>query len=199
MEVVKERPSYVRFERRPVEDRKASIERGHYTTRDEDFAIVTPHGSTDEIPRVVSEWFRYLDQQVTENRVPFEWADMYRLAYEKWKRGEEVPLEGTPIKEWSVLSPSQRQNLIACNVLTVEDLAALNESGLARVGMESHTLRMKAQKWLEASNGPGKLAERMTSMELQLGQLLEQNKAQSELISRLRAENESLKKTPAEA
>ena len=189
MEVAKARPSYVRFEKRAVEDRQASLANGYYTTRDEVFAVVTPHGSTDEIPRVATEWLSYLDRQAEEGRIPHEWVAMYRAAYDKYMKGEEIPLNGAPIKGWTVASPAQQQNLIAANILTVEDLAAINESGLARVGMEAHSLKQKAIAWLEAANGPGKAAQRLSALETQVAQLIEQNAAQQEVIRKLRAES----------
>ena len=42
-----ERPAYVRFERRPMEDKAASIREGRYVAKDVDFALVTPPYSND--------------------------------------------------------------------------------------------------------------------------------------------------------
>lgn len=198
-EVQKDRPSYVRFEKRPIEDREESIKNGYYTTKDVVYAIITPHGSTDEIPRQAEEWIASMRQQQQENRIPEEWVDRYENAYQKYLKGEETPLEGTPIKDWPPLSPSQRQNLIAINVLTVEDLAQLNESGIARIGLGGQSLKLKAQNWLAAANDVGKLAERITAMEVSQKQLREQNESQAKLISELRARNEALEKASVPA
>jgi hypothetical protein len=127
--------SYVRFERRPIEDRNASLRNGHFTTVDVDYAVITPPGSKDQIPREVKSWFAYLDQQTLEERIPVEWVDKYKLAYEKWKKGEEIPLDGVAIKGWGLLSPAQQVNLIALGIQTVEQLADLNEEMKGRIGL----------------------------------------------------------------
>lgn len=68
--VAEARPPYVMFETRAVEDRAASLEKGHYVTRDVDYAIITPMGSKDRTERVIKEWFDQLQQQVAEGRFP---------------------------------------------------------------------------------------------------------------------------------
>lgn len=193
----KDRPSYVRFEKRAVEDREASIKNGHYSTKDVDFVVITPFGSADEIPREAQEWLAYQRQQVSEGRLPDEWYERYKAAYNRWKKNEEEPEEGTPIKDWPPLSPAERQNLLAMNIRTVEDLATINESGIARIGMGGHALKQKAARWLEAANDTGKLAERITAIEISNKRLEDQNAAQAKLIQELKARNEALEKASA--
>jgi polyhydroxyalkanoate synthesis regulator phasin len=67
-----------------------------------------------------------------------------------------MPLNGEPIKGWGVISPAQQANLIAINILTVEDLAAVNDEGCRRIGMGAAELRDKAKAWLSqmADKGP---------------------------------------------
>lgn len=154
-----QRPSYVVFERRAIEDRAASMANGRYMTKDEDFAVITPIGSKDRIPRLVKEWFINLDQQVQEDRLPAAWRDQYKAAYAAWKRGEEVPLSGTPIKGWAVLSPSQQQNILGADIRTVEDLAQANDEAMKRIGMGALELKEKAQAWLKSAGSAGVVAQ----------------------------------------
>jgi hypothetical protein len=67
-----------------------------------------------------------------------------------------MPLDGEAIKGWGVISPAQQANLIAINIRTVEDLAAVNDEGLKRIGMGAGELRDKAKAWLSqlADKGP---------------------------------------------
>ena len=77
---------------------------------------------------------------------------------------------GTSVKEWPVLSPAQAQNFIACHILTIEDVAAMTEEAMARVGMGSRELKEKAREWL---SGRDEKAARITALESQLAEALE--------------------------
>jgi hypothetical protein len=153
----KERPAYVRFERRPVEDRASTERTGRYMAKDEDYALITPPYSRDVVVHKAEKWFVKLQRDVAAGRMPREWADRYRDQYERWKKGEEMPLHGTPIKGWAVISPAQQANLVTMHILTVEDLAAVNDEGVRRIGMGGSALREKAKAWLSQAEDKGPL------------------------------------------
>lgn len=153
-----ERPPLVRFERRGVEDRNESIKQSRYIEKDIDMALVTPAGSRDVMVHTVEEWMKGIRRSVRESRMPQSWLDRYEDQYRRWKEGEELPVDGTPIKGWGIISPAQQKNLIGINVLTVEDLAKLNDEGLRRVGMGAIELKNKAVAWLRTLDDKGGLA-----------------------------------------
>lgn len=165
IEMQENRPPLVRFERRAKEDRAASLEKGHYATKDVDFALITPPYSKDCIEQEVDDWMRIMNEQVQQDRMPANWRDKYVEAYNAWKRGEEVPLDGTAIKSWPVISPAQRQNLIAMGVATVEDLAQINDEGMRRYGMGGLDLKQKAQAWLAASKDVGQVTQQIAALQ----------------------------------
>lgn len=208
-EIMKDRPAYVRFEKRPVEDRDASLKAGHYVAKDVIYALITPPGSKDIIIREVETkkdsfgkitelgWLDQLDQHAAEGRIPQAWVDSYRGAFEKYKKGEEVPVNGTPIKGWPPLSPAQQQNFIAMNILTVEDLANLNQEGMGRFGMGIVEFKRKAATWLEAANSIGGVVARLTAIETEFADLKTQNERQRGVIESQKKEIDNLKKVPA--
>lgn len=166
---LQDRPPFVSFEVRAEEDRQASIEAGHYVTKDFDYALVTPAGSKDRVEQKVVEWFAKLRTQVREERFPAAWLENYESAYKAWKSGQEIPLDGTAIKNWPILSPSQVRTLLELNVRTVEDLAAANEELVVRLGMGGRSLRDKAREWAKAKGGDaGKQAEEIVALRLKL-------------------------------
>src|SRR5258708_3157320 len=197
MEAMKERPAYVRFEKRPIEDRDASIQKGHWVGQDIVYALVTPPGTKDVVVVDAAEWIKRLERDELEGRIPSQFVDAYKRSFEKYKKGEEIPLEGTPIKGWPPLSPAQQMNCIAMNILTVEDLANLNSEGMARFGMGVVELKRKASNWLEAASSTGALSARMTALEMKQTDLETQNANQRTLIERLQKENADLKRVPA--
>lgn len=182
MQATTDRPAYVSFEKRPVEDRDASIAQGKYVCVDVDYAIVTPQGSKDKIERVVSEWFPNLRTQVNEGRFPGEWLRAYEGIYGDWQKGQAIPETGTPIRTWPVLSPSQVKCIVEANILTVEDLANANESAINSIGMGGRSLVQRAKDYLLAANDTGKLAEKTSALEAENLTLKSQLSAQADQL-----------------
>lgn len=194
IEIREQRPSYVVFERKGQEDRAASLAQGRYMEKSVDYVIITPQGSKDRIPREVQSWFQHLEQQAREERIPKEWPAQYRAAYEAWKKGEEIPLNGTPIKGWPVLAPALQANVISANILTVEDLAQINDEGAKRIGMGAIELRDKAIAWLKAASDVGVVTQQSAALQGRIRQLEANAEVLNGQIRDLKAENESLVK-----
>jgi hypothetical protein len=140
---------YVRFERMAVEDPAATLKAGSYVARDIDYVKITPPYSKDIFTTKVTSWKDQLKTDAANGRIPSEWVQKYHSAYEAWLVGQELPLEGTPIKGWGVCSPAQQETLIRMHVLTVEQLADITHEGLVRVGMGGNDLKNKATAWLK--------------------------------------------------
>lgn len=189
MEKLKDRPAYVRFDRKPVEDRAASIKAGNTQMRDVDYVSITAVGTKDEVVREVAPWLAHIKQQVTEGRLPPEHEEYYRKAYERWKAGEEVPLQGTPIKHWPVISPAQMANCLAANVRTVEDLAQASGEAITRIGMGAVELKQKAEAWLKASASVGTVVQLNSALQVENARLKTEvaalEKKNEELANRL--------------
>jgi hypothetical protein len=160
-----DRPAYVRFERIAVEDVQATLQAGHYVAKDIDMALITPPYSKDVMKYKVKAWFDILDQDVRNNRIPQEWLDNYKKAYDAFKNGQEIPVVGTAIRGWGIISPAQQETLIKMSVLTVEDLAAMNDEGIKRIGMGGIDLKNKAKAWLLQLKDNGALAIQMADLQ----------------------------------
>jgi len=161
----KDRPAYVRFQRRAVQNHQASLAAGKYVGNNVDYALITPPYSKDVVELKVETWFKNMIEDVRNDRLPQSWADQYREMYDKWKVGEEMPLRGTAIRGWGVLSPAQQETLISMNVLTVEDLAGINDEGCRRIGMGAMDLKNKAVAWLAQLNDLGPLTFKVAALE----------------------------------
>lgn len=178
--IAAERPPYVVFQQVPMEDRDASIAAGCKVFVDVDFAYITPMGSKDRIERKVADWFAHLEAEVDGGRFKGDWLQQYKQAYAAWKDGLEIPLNGVPVRTWSVVSPAQVKSLLELGVRTVEDLAQANEETIRRLGMGGRDLKNKAVTWLASAKDLGSVTERCVA-------LTEENKALRESLDKLTA------------
>lgn len=195
---------FVRFEVRQVEDRAASIANGRYSTKDVDFILLVPAGSggKEEIEAVYSEW---LEQRKVDSgrheirtgdhatpmfaaRFPDTWLEKIENGYKAWKEGQEIPIEGTSILNWAVLSPSQRNRLQQMSILTVEALAEAPDSAVEMFGMGGMTLRQRARDFL-ALNGTdaAKTAAELEQLRVQNSSLQAQLKSIMEQLPQLKS------------
>ena len=155
------RPPYVTFEERSIEDRAQSIAKGRRVDRAVDWAILRQSGSKDNVEVEASVWLAGLDKD--PNMVPL-WADKFKADYERWKKGQEATPDGTHVSQWPAISKAEATTLIACNVRTVEDLASANEPTLVRIGIGARNLQNKAKEWLKVADGTGRAAEELAAL-----------------------------------
>ena len=72
-------------------------------------------------------------------------------AYEAWKKGSEIPDDGTPLAAWSAVTPEQARMMRAVDLRTVEDVASATEGTLARLQFpNAKRLRDLAKDWLDS-------------------------------------------------
>lgn len=166
--------AHIRFEVRAIENSQKTTEKGYKCYDDIDFAIMLVPGDRffefEQIvtPEVLTRWGNY---QETRYRVD---------AYKAWKAGQAAPLNGTPLKEWPVISPSELRQLEMMHVFTVEDLADLSEEGIRRYGIGAQKLKQKAQSWIAAGQDKGKIVEQVAQQDHIISNMMEQMKAMQE-------------------
>jgi hypothetical protein len=191
VEQVQDKPPYVTFEYRPVEDRTKSLAEGRFVSKDVAFAKVTRPGSRDTLEVEAENWLKQLAEKANQGIAPSSWATGFRDMFEKWKRGEDVPVEGTPIKTWPVISPSVQLLVIRAGFRTVEELAGAGDAEIAQIGTGAVDTRNKARIWLEQANSTGKVVERLNALEVALKQSQETIAAQAEEIKALRVRTQT--------
>jgi hypothetical protein len=152
-----ERKAYVRFEIAVIEDKPASLAAGRFVGRDVEIALTTPSYSKDVVRQKVTTWIQQMEENVRNDRLPRQWQKEYLEDLETWRKGQEIPLHGSPIRGWGVISPAQQENLTRMNILTVEDLAGVNDEGAKRIGMGALDLKNKAVAWLAQLKDKGPL------------------------------------------
>lgn len=151
--------AHVRFERKAEEDHRAGSTNGIVPTKDVEWAIITPPFSNgnSEVEKKAIPWLADCRQKAKNGQMDPRHVDLYQRQYDAWKQGLEVPLDGTPIRGWSMLTPAQQENCIRLKILTVEYLAQANDDGLKALGMGSLDLKRKAIAWLAQAQDKGPL------------------------------------------
>jgi hypothetical protein len=127
--------SIVKFFMEPVQHEGRSLEEGRPIFIDREMVSIVNPGSRDEFVGAVDEQIRH----------------QYAEQYKRWKDTQTNVIEGTPLKEWSALRPSQVAEMNAINIYSVEQLALLTDAGVQRLGMGGLELRKKAQAFIEAA------------------------------------------------
>jgi hypothetical protein len=161
----KQLPPLIEFNRAAVEDVDASKRAGHYVGKDVDFvSVTTRNGAGDSVIWKFETFKKNWEQEATAGRIPQVWLDRALANYERWKSGQEIPLDGTPILAWGVLSPAQQQMLIKLNIKTVEHLAQINDEAKMRIGMGALDLQRKAQAWIAQLKEKGPLTQEVAGL-----------------------------------
>lgn len=155
MDLKEARPPFVEFKRIAVHDKKRSEELGRRVTKDVDYAFIMQPGSRDQVERIATDWLDMIKLKLVNGAADAykqEWVDGFHAKYKAWQQGQELPLNGTSVKEWPILSPAQVQNFIGLNILTIEDVAAMTEDALRACGIGSRDLRDKAREWIKGQD-----------------------------------------------
>lgn len=134
----------VRFYVKPVQDQRASNEQGKPVFKDVEIIEIRVPGQKSFVAHPVNT--------NDIKRFPRHWE-----AY-KSRTGDTEYLEGTPLKEWPLVTRSQAEELSFANVKTVEQLAAMPDSNASSF-MGMNMLRAKAKEWLENAAEFKKAAE----------------------------------------
>lgn len=159
------RTAWVRFTTEAVENKAETLKQGKWVGTDVEMVHITSPYTKDEHDKKVTAWLALLDLQLMQGRIPRAHYDYYKAQYKAWKDGQEMPLNGTPIKGWPMISPAQQQVLISCRILTVEDLAGINDDGIRQIGMGAVDMKGRAIAFLAQATDKGPLTMQMAATE----------------------------------
>lgn len=72
-------------------------------------------------------------------------------AYERWKAGQDEPIDGTPLAAWPGATPQLVKALTPANIRSVEDLAQMEDSAISKLAIQNlRRLRQDARAFIEA-------------------------------------------------
>jgi len=109
-----------------------------------------------KIPNSVDDISRPI-QEADKKRFPQSW--------QAYLTGKEPVESGFPLEEWPQLTVSELKVCHAVGVKTVEQLAALPDSGLHRLGVNGQGMKTRAQKFLNSVGEMERLRARVKELE----------------------------------
>lgn len=148
-----------------------------------------PEGTMKEVEKV--EWARKGTQNTTTvekisrlskvglDGVPTPVWEALKPYYERWKAGQEAPVNGTPLAAWPGATPHLVKALEPYHIRSVEDLADLTDGTMARIPLPGiRSFRETAKAFLSAQSSTAPIAGEIAA-------LREQNANQSREIAEL--------------
>lgn len=127
----------------------------------------------------LNEVFRPVEDQDKSN---------YQSRYKAFVEGNEEPPEGTPVKEWSAISPANLASCKASRIYTVEQLAESPDEALQKGGLVG--LKYKAIDWLAHNSGAGVLGNLRDEVE-KLKDIVKESEERNIKLIRAQKGNES--------
>jgi hypothetical protein len=87
-----------------------------------------------------------------------EWQ-VIKPSYERWKAGQESPIDGTPLAAWPGATPQLVKALTPANIRSVEDLAQMEDSAISKLAIQNlRRLRQDARAFLEAQKSTAQVS-----------------------------------------
>lgn len=120
----------------------------------------------------------------TEKRklMSMRWSQI-EPAYDAWKAGHEVPVNGTPLAAWAGVTSEKAEVLRRVSIRTVEEVAALSEGQMEKIPLPAmRELRKQAGIFLEGK-GAAEAAAREADRDRQIEVLMAQNADLNEKFS----------------
>lgn len=149
------RPPFIQFEQRAIEDREASIKNDRLTMRDVDFVVVRQIGSVNTVEREAEDWLRDQRDKADRGVIPHRWVEFFEMRFKEYKNNLDPSVDGTAIKDWPGISRAELANCQHLNILSVEDLAGINDDTIRQLGMGGMALKQRAQAWLDMQSKSG--------------------------------------------
>lgn len=185
----KEAPPFVRFEFMECGvNAEASAKAGRPIPLVKAYALIMQHGSKDVLEKDAEEWLAQIHEKALQGQYSPEWVARFKLQYEEFTKGNELPRDGTPIRTWPAPNREQVIRLLALGITTVEDLAAVPDAGLGNIGLDGRVLRDLAKNFIEAGEGIGVLARKLADAEQKAREQGEQITRMAQQLAELKAQ-----------
>lgn len=185
-------PFFFFQDREHGEDTEKSKELGYAVPRLMTFILITPHGSKgDPMEFIADEFISRKDAEAKAGRYDPSWVKEFKDGLALWRDGKEIPRHGTPLITWERLLKSRREQL-APQFPTVEDLAAVPDSGLGNIGLDGRVLRDLARGDIKAKTDLSPVVKELADTKEDNRRLQEQLESLTERFNAMEKEQKTI-------
>ena len=124
----------VRFFRHWVQNNFKSEQAGHPVGEEFDFIEIKGLGQPNSVVHCKVNTQHQID---------------YGREWDLYQRGQEQVAEGTPLREWPVMTHGEIVRLNSFGVYTIEAMVDLSDAGLQKIGPGTRALQLRAKAFLE--------------------------------------------------
>ena len=146
---------FVKWDTQTIEDHARTQEDGLPRYKDQHYAICSHAGGKGNTIMKADAFLKHMAQEAKQGRANPMWVQEWKADYDLYKLGQEIPVHGTPIRGWTMISGARQEELIRMNITTVEALSTLTDEGMQNVGMMAVELKRRAQAWLAQDEKAG--------------------------------------------
>lgn len=153
---------FVQFYVDAIEMKAESEKQGRPIFKDVPFVRIIVPGDTNNI----------IERKATDDD-----KKRFPNAWKRFEASETEAQEGTPLEQWPQITRSLLKECKYFEIHTVEALAGISDSHVAKMGMGFAELRNKAKAWLQAAQGTASLTAQAAENE-QLRKMISDLQAQ---------------------
>lgn len=159
----------------PVHDQRASDEHGAPRFQNMEHVRLQVAGDQNNVPVLP------VDDAIKQR---------FSIQYARWKANrEDKHFDGTPLRDWPLLSPAQIAEFNANHILSVEQLAEIADTYVTRIH-DGRVWRKKAQDFLKLAKDSGVVMQQAAKIDLLEEKVEELTKTILDLSARLPAEHD---------
>lgn len=151
----------VKFFMKPVQHMAKSKEAGRPIFEDREYvSIIFPGDRTREHVAPAHEM-----HYVSHEKRQMTYAERFAPIYQAWKSDGMEGGVGTPLSAATFLTPAKLEEMKSQRIHTVEQLAALPDSAIRKLGMGARELVEQAQAYIKAAQGTSEVAALQAQIE----------------------------------
>lgn len=173
----------------------ADFEQARQTEQDQTLLVkfylktVPDAAATEEAGRPVFKEREYIDIRIPGARGagaarPASLRDKKRFPkhYQAFKQRVELPVEGTPLNEWPIITRAHAEELAFLGVKTVEQLGGMSDA-IASQFMGGQTFKAKANAWLDRAKAEVSVSQLEGELAKRDAQIAELNAKLDEVLA----------------
>jgi hypothetical protein len=171
---------------------EATKENGYDVAKIVTFIKIVPHGHKgDPLEFIADDFLIRKAEDVRAGRYDPQWVQEFKTGLALYREGKEIPRHGTPLITWERTTKARREEL-AKQFPTVEDLAAVPDSGLGNIGLDGRVLRDLAKGDIQAKKDLSPVVKELAEAKEDNRRLQEQIDTLTEQFNRLEREQKTI-------